>query len=213
MNISNVTSKVALSIIIVGIFTIVVFIASGSNKLDVTFFVITLPLATFIFFFGFAMGQNFASPVKKILKRATDLSKGDLTTRVYLETKDEFGELAKIFNKIAEDMAESRSKAEKTEKVVDLKVRAKTQDLEEIINNLDQKFKNRTIELERIAGESENLKEQIKNREKQAVDLKMELNRLKEKLGINKVRKENNNNNNHNNNNSNNRQNGNNIVV
>lgn len=190
MKISNVTFKIALPIIIIGIFTIVIFIALGYTKLNLSFYIVILLLCIFIFLFGFATGQDFASPVRKLLKRATDLSKGDLTTRVYLETKDEFGELAQIFNKIAEELEESHSKAEKTEKSVDIKVRAKTQDLEEVINALDQKVKNRTIELERIINESDKLKGEVKNKEKEALDFKIELDQLKEKLGMNKAKKE-----------------------
>lgn len=187
---SNVTFRIALPIIIIGIFTIVVFVALGTSKLSFSFYVVIFLLAVFIFLFGFAIGQEFSSPVKKLLKRAIELSQGDLATRVYLETKDEFGELAKIFNKIAENLEESHSKVEKTEKSVDIKVRAKTQDLEEVINSLDQKVKNRTIELARIIDESEKLKDEVKNKEKEAVDFKIELNQLKEKLGINKNKKE-----------------------
>ncbi len=191
MDISKITFKIALPIIIIGVFTIVVFIATGSSNINFGFYVVVLLLSIFIFLFGFATGQELASPVKKLLKRATDLSKGDLTTRVYLETKDEFGELAQIFNKIAQELEESHSKAEKTEKSVDIKVRAKTQDLEETINALDQKVKNRTIELERIMGESEKLKEEIKNKEKEAIDFKTELDQLREKMGNGRPKKEN----------------------
>ncbi|MBI2053942.1 MAG: HAMP domain-containing protein [Candidatus Staskawiczbacteria bacterium] len=190
MNISAITVKIALPIIIIGIFTIVVFIALESSKTNTGFYIVVFLLSVFIFLFGFATGQNFAMPIRKILKRATELSQGDLTTRVYLETKDEFGELAKIFNRIAEDLEKSRSESEKTEKSVDIKVRAKTQNLEETIGALEQKVRNRTIELERLLEESENLKEGSRNKEKEAIALKAEISKLKEDLGIDKSRKE-----------------------
>ena len=111
--------------------------------------------ANYVFLFGFATGQRFAVPVKKLLKRATDLSEGDLKTRVYLENKDELGDLAKIFNKIADELEKSHSKTETTEKSVGIKVKARTKVLEETINALEQKVKNRTLELQRIVDESE----------------------------------------------------------
>lgn len=191
MNISAITVRIALPIIIIGTFTIVVFIALGSNKIDIGFYTVVFLLSIFIFLFGFAIGQNFSLPVRKILKRATELSQGDLKTRVYLETKDEFGELAKIFNRIAEDLEKSRSEAEKTEKSVDIKVRAKTQDLEETIGALEQKVRNRTVELERLVDESEKFKEESKKKEKEALALKAEINQLKEELGQSKDGKEN----------------------
>ncbi|TSC95032.1 MAG: methyl-accepting chemotaxis protein [Parcubacteria group bacterium Licking1014_1] len=180
--ISNISFKIALPIILVGLFIIVIFIALESEKLDAGFYIVLLSLVVYIFLFGFATGQNFALPVKRILKKATELSEGDLTSRVYLETKDEFSELAKIFNRIAENLEESRSMTEKTEKSVDMKVKAKTQDLEETINALEQKVKNRSIELERIISESENFKEEVSNKAKEVSELKEEINNLRLKI-------------------------------
>ena len=180
---NSISFKIALPIIFTGFFIIVVFIALESNKLDIGFYIVLLLLAVYIFLFGFAIGQNFASPVKRLLKRATELSKGDLTTRVYSEAKDEFGELAKIFNKIAEELEESRSTTEKAEKSVDIKVRARTQAIEETICALEQKVENRTKEVERLGTMSESFRAIAKSREIEIAELKKELDNLKSKIG------------------------------
>ncbi len=146
----KVSFKVALPVILAGMFAIVVFIALNPEGLSPSFYVILFLLSVFIFFYGLHVGQSVAQPIEKILKRAVDLSKGDTKARFYLETKDEFGELAQIFNKIADDIENSRNKAENSEKSVNIKVKAKTQDLEEVISALEQKVKNRTIEVERL---------------------------------------------------------------
>lgn len=179
---SNVSLKIAIPIIIVGLFIITIFIALNYERLDANFYIVFALTAIYIFLFGFATGQRFAVPVKKLLKRATDLSEGDLTTRIYLETKDEFGDLAKIFNKIADELEESRSKTETTEKSVGIRVKARTQALEETINALEQKVKNRTLELQRIVDESEKIQEKTKVKETETEQLKKELNNLKESL-------------------------------
>lgn len=183
MKISNISLKIAIPIIVAGIFIIAVFIALNYEKLDRSFYIVFVLVAIYIFLFGFATGQRFTIPVKKLLKRATDLSEGDLTTRIYLETKDEFGDLAKIFNKIADELEESRSKTETTEKSVDIKVKARTQALEETINALEQKVRNRTLELQRIADESKKIQEKTKTKETETDQLKRELNSLRESLG------------------------------
>lgn len=152
---NNISFKIALPIILTGIFIIVIFMALESDKLNASFYIVFLLIAIYVFLFGFATGQKFSSPVKKILQKATDLSEGNLATRVYIEDKDELGELARIFNRIAEGLEESRNKTEKSEKSVDIKVRARTQALEETICALEQKVKNRTIELERLISELE----------------------------------------------------------
>lgn len=146
----KISIKVALPVILAGMFAIIVFIALSPEGLETSFYIILFLLSVFIFFYGLYVGQSVANPIEKILKRAVDLSKGDTKARFYLETKDEFGELAQIFNKIADDLENSRNKAQDSEKSVNIKVKAKTADLEEIINALEQKVKNRTIEIERL---------------------------------------------------------------
>ena len=180
---SKLTSKIAIPIILVGVFAIVVFITIGYERLEPSFYIVLFFFTIYVFFFGLATGQNLASPVKKLLDRATELSKGNLTSRVYLETKDEFSELGRVFNKIAEELETSHAQEASTEKSVDIKVRARTQALEEIINALDQKVKNRTVELERLIKESSALQEEAKNKEVEANLLKKELAVFKQRLG------------------------------
>jgi len=127
----------------------------------------------YVFFFVLAIGQNLSSPVKKLLDKATELSKGNLSSRVYIESKDELSELAAIFNKIAEELQQSSTQEDVLQKSVDMKVRAKTQELQEIITALEQKVKNRTVELDKIITELERLKLETKFNE---------LNSLKQKI-------------------------------
>jgi methyl-accepting chemotaxis protein len=156
--------------------------ALNYEKLTIEFYLVLFLLTVFVFFFGFAIGQSFASPIKKLLNKAVELSGGNLSSRAYLETKDELAELASVFNKIAQELEESRILQRETEKSVDIKVKARTQALEETINALEQKVKNRTIEMERIIDESEKLHEKTKIKEVEIAELKEEIKKLKEKL-------------------------------
>ncbi|MCX6722445.1 MAG: HAMP domain-containing protein [Candidatus Staskawiczbacteria bacterium] len=158
------TTKTAISMILVGIFVIFAFIATTYEQLQPSSYVILLLLFIFMFFFGIAMGQRYTSPIKKILNNATELSKGNLSSRIYLESKDELSELANTFNKIAEELQVSREQEANVEKNVAVKVRAKTQELEETIKALEQKVRNRTIELEKLMKESSQLQETIKTK-------------------------------------------------
>jgi len=146
---SKISSKIMFPIVLAGAFVAVILISLEYDKLSLSSYLVLLLLFLFVFFFGFTTGQSLSSPVQKILDRAIDLNKGDLKTRVYLETKDELADLAKAFNQIAEKLEESRYNEEQAEKSIDVKVRAKTKSLEETIIALEQKIKNRTIELER----------------------------------------------------------------
>lgn len=158
---TSIAFKVALPMILASIFIMVCFIALEPQAMNIGFFIVIFLICVFVFFYGFSTGQKVAFPVKRLLKRAIDLSQGDLKSRFYMETKDEFGELASIFNKIADELEESRGNKEKTEQSVDIKVKARTQELEETINALEQKVKNRTAELERKIEESESVQREV----------------------------------------------------
>ncbi|MDO8530366.1 MAG: HAMP domain-containing protein [bacterium] len=157
---SSISLRIAYPIIIAGLFIMVAFIALNYQSLSTSFYIIFSLLIIYIFLFGFATGQNFASPLKKLLRSADNLSKGDLKSRFYSESKDELGELARVFNRIAEDLEESRGQTETMEKSVDIKVQARTRALEETINALEQKIKNRTVELEKMVQEMDKIKAQ-----------------------------------------------------
>ncbi|MCX6719560.1 MAG: HAMP domain-containing protein [Candidatus Staskawiczbacteria bacterium] len=180
---SKISSKIAVPIMLVGFFAIAVFIGIDHEKLNPEFYIILGLFIVYVFLFGLAIGQNLSSPVKKLLDKANELSKGNLSSRVYLETKDEFAELAKAFNKIAEDLEESHVQGENAEKSVGIKVKARTQELEETIQALEQKVKNRTIELERLVGESSKLQADAKNKEIEVGQLRKEMSSFKQKLG------------------------------
>jgi methyl-accepting chemotaxis protein len=192
---SKLAVKVATPIILAGVFAITIFIALDYERLGLSFFIVLLLLTLFVFFFGFAIGQNFSSPIKKLLERATELSRGNLSSRAYIETKDELSQLAKVFNEIAEELEQSRCQEQSAEKSVDLKVRARTQALEETINALEQKVRNRTIEQERLLSETQKLQQQTKTKEKELTQLKNEFSELKSKMPkpkiIKKVQEEN----------------------
>ncbi len=177
----KISFKVALPVILAGMFAVVVFLALNPEGLDPSFYIILFLLSVFIFFYGLHVGQTVSAPVQKILKRAINLSNGDLKTRFYLETKDEFGELAQIFNKIADDLETSRANAANSEKSVGIKVKAKTQDLQETINALEQKVKNRTIEIEKLMQEAAKLQGQAQERVAEATDIKSEIDKIKAK--------------------------------
>jgi len=185
------TFKIALPIILVGVFTILSLSVIERGKLDSSFYIIILFLIVYVFFFGLAIGQNIVFPVRKLLDKAIKLSEGDLSSRVYIETKDELSELAEAFNKIAEELEASRCKEGDMEKSIGIKVVARTKDLEETITALEQKVKNRTIELERLINESNKLKEDLNGKKTETSQLIKDLDGVKKKMtGSNKIKQE-----------------------
>lgn len=163
---AKISSKIALPIILSGLFAIVVFVAAIYQNLNAGFYIILLLFAVYVFSFGFSIGKRLESPFEKLLARAKDINRGDLDSRVFLDTKDQIEELAKIFNEIAEKLQQSQAQADVAEKSVDIKVRARTQAMEETIVALEQKIQNRTIELQRKIEELESMQKEAEELKK-----------------------------------------------
>src|SRR3989344_4923550 len=158
---STLSFKIAYPIVIAGFFVIVSVIALNYNSLNASFYIILSFLTVYLFLFGFATGQNFAAPVKRLLKKADDLSRGDLKSRFY---------------------SESNTENEKIEKSVGIKVEAETQSLNDIINALEQKVQNRTLEVQKMVRDLEKFKEYSGEKEADSIVLKNQILELKEKL-------------------------------
>lgn len=182
---NKLTPKIAFPIILAGIFAILAFVGINYEQLSPSFYIIILLLIFFIFSFGLAVGERLSSPIKELLDRAEEVSKGNLSSRAYLKTKDEVSQLAEVFNKLAEELKASREQEVFAEKSVGIKVMAKTRDLEETITALEQKVKNRTVELERLIAESAKLQADAGSKEVEVAQLKSELESLKQKIGKN----------------------------
>lgn len=179
--------KIAFSIITAGVFVIVAFIGYNYQNLNSGTYVILYLLTIFIFLFGLTAGQNITMPLKKLLEDADSFSKGDLKRRGNLHSKDEIGELTKIFNKIAEE-TEKRNDENETLKIsADIKARTRILILEEVVNALERKIKNRTLEFQSIIGDSEKLKEQIRVRDREIAELKNQMGKSKKKKDTNKL--------------------------
>ncbi len=168
---SSISSKIAFPIIITGLFIIVVFMASTYQTLDSNFYIVLIPLTAFLFLFGFAIGQKLATPVKNLLKDVDYLSKGNLKVRFSPEGQDELGQLARAFNKVAEEFEKSNSEI----KTLDTKIKLRTKTLEEIISILEQKIKNRTLEFQNAVDDLEITQVQLKSKDTEIADLKNQI--------------------------------------
>lgn len=174
--------KTSFSLVILGIFLIVIFAALNYQQLGIESYLILSLLLIFTFLFSFVITKRFVFPVEKIIRRATELSKGSLKTRIYLETKDEFEELAKVFNQIAEELEKSHSMVEKAKDTVSIKVRARTKELEENIKVLEGKVKNRARDLQKMIDEFEKFQRLVVGKELEIIKLKKGTKELKGEL-------------------------------
>lgn len=163
--------RVAFTIIVAGLFVVAAFLAINYDALNQNFFFILVPLVGFLFFFGFAVGQRLVLPVKKLLEVAEPLENGNGRSRMYLKTQDEIGQLARTFNKIAEKFEEHKSKIE----TLDVNVKLRTRALEEIIDILERKIKNRTADWRQAVEELERAHAHLEMKNREIVDLQKRL--------------------------------------
>jgi MFS family permease len=79
-------------------------------------------------------------------------------------------------------LLEAREEIETTKNVLEVKVRARTRELRELAQNLDQQVKEKTKELEKKIEEMERFNRLVVGRELRMVELKKEVEKLKEEL-------------------------------
>jgi signal transduction histidine kinase len=83
---------------------------------------------------GILLSFQVANPIIRPIQRLTEVTKklasGDLSQRAVIDSKDEVGALAMAFNRMAEDLADSKEKIDQYSKTLEKKVQQRTQDLE-----------------------------------------------------------------------------------
>lgn len=146
------------------------------------FFLIIFLVLISISFFSFLISQKFAFSIEKLKWALKELKEGNPKIRVYFESKDELGELAFLFNQIAKEFQDNQLMVEQTKKFVDLKVRARTKELEEIIENLKREIKEKMFEIQKKNAEFEDFQKLTIDREKRMIELKEEIKKLKKEL-------------------------------
>ncbi len=154
---SRFSIKIAYTIIITGLFVITVFVGLNYDMLNPATYAVLFMLAACVILFGFAMGHNFGAPMKKLLYRAEELSRGRMA-RFDGHDKDEMGKLGRALNKIAYELSRNKHEMAELEKSVESKVKVRTGHLYEIIVALEQKVKNRMHEYEQLLYELEKIK-------------------------------------------------------
>lgn len=103
-----------------------------------TLFMICLAAMVLAIILAIIEARHLAKPVKALKKGALALASGDLSYRVQISNDDEFGELARFFNRLAESldrdrirMEEQRAEIERYSQTLEVKVAERTQALHE----------------------------------------------------------------------------------
>ncbi|MBD3208526.1 MAG: HAMP domain-containing protein [Candidatus Nealsonbacteria bacterium] len=120
-------------------------------------------------------------PIKKLRETAKEMAQGNLEIRTNIKTNDEIEDLSKEFDTMAEKLKKSKDSLE-------TKVKERTKELEELTKTLEKRVDQRTTELKSKLEELERFRKFAVDRETRMIELKKEVDKLKERL---KQRKEN----------------------
>ena len=103
------------------------------------------------------------------------IGQGNLGHIIKIKTGDEVEDLADSFNQMSSDLKKSRTAIEESKDVLEIKVVARTKELNELNKNLEGKVGERTKELQKRLDELERFHRLTVGRELKMVELKKEL--------------------------------------
>ena len=100
-------------------------------------------ITIFIGFVSYYFSKRITNPLKILANDLEIIGKGNLEHRIKIRTGDEVEELAESFNRMAEDLKKSRNTLEESKEVLEVRVEARTRELQELNTNLEEKVKQR----------------------------------------------------------------------
>jgi len=130
----------------------------------------------------FLILRIIVDPLKKMTVACEEVRKGNLDVKIPVISKTEIGELATTFNEMIKDLRESHAASEESKKVLEIKVKARTRELQELAEKQEERVKERTKELQEKIEELERFSRLTVGRELKMVELKREIKKLEEEL-------------------------------
>ncbi|OGW80259.1 MAG: hypothetical protein A3G33_06190 [Omnitrophica bacterium RIFCSPLOWO2_12_FULL_44_17] len=133
------------------------------DRLFFRYFIVVIVMVIIMSFLGVIFGERLSKPIVELSRAAGHISEGNLDYRIHIRSNDEIGQLAQSFNQMAVK-------------------------LKELYSNMENQIRRRTSQLgeakeilERRVEELEQINKVTIGRELKMVELKKEIERLKEK--------------------------------
>ncbi|MBN2735511.1 MAG: SpoIIE family protein phosphatase [Spirochaetales bacterium] len=86
-------------------------------------FIITIMVASFHIGFGLILHRLLIRPIQILSEKSNEISKGNLSARVNLKRKDEFGSLSEAFNSMAKSVQDTIIQLDKANKIMKLELK------------------------------------------------------------------------------------------
>ena len=150
-------------------------------KIQIIIFTISALILT-IYLMGKGINKVVVSPIRKFQKGVEKISGGNLENRINIKTGDEIESLAKEFNLMIERLQRAKKDAEEAKSILEIKVEARTRQLQELNEGLEEKVEERTKELLKRLGRLEEYQQLNMGRDLRVSKLNQEIRGLKEEI-------------------------------
>jgi nitrate/nitrite-specific signal transduction histidine kinase len=123
--------------------------------------------------------KSIVNPIRKITTSCEDVRRGNFDVELESDWHTEIGELAEAFNRMLKDIKESHQSLEEAKAVLEIRVAARTRELQDLAQSLEEQVKARTSDLQEKMKELERFNRLAIDRELKMIELKKELKKLK----------------------------------
>ena len=123
--------------------------------------------------------KSIVNPIKKITASCENVRRGNFDFELEGDWRTEIGELAETFNKMLRDIKESHQNLEEAKAVLEIRVAARTRELQDLTQGLEEQVKARTSDLQEKMKELERFNRLAVDRELKMIELKKELKKIK----------------------------------
>ncbi len=135
-----------------------------------------------IILLSFLISRRTMGPLRNLSLVSKKVARGNLKARAEVFSKDEFGEVAENFNKMIEDLEQAKKGMEEERDILEIKVNARTKELNELNEQLEGKVQKRTEEMKKKLDELEKMSKLMVGRELKMIELKKALKKAKEEI-------------------------------
>lgn len=148
----------------------------GNQIIIFSIFVLFISVITGLFY-----GKTISKSIEKLADVAQKIASGDIKQRAVIESKDEMGYLANVFNHMIEKIEKDQKDLKEAEEKLEIRVKERTLELGTLKDNLEKIVTEKTEGLQKNIEELERFKSLAVGRELKMIELKKEMEKLKEK--------------------------------
>jgi len=123
--------------------------------------------------------KNF---LKKIIKGIEEVGKGNFDYEIKIDSRGGLGKVVLLFNEMARQLKQTKTASEETKAALEIKLLARTEELEELAESREDIIEKRTKELLERLEELEKFHRLAVGRELKMIELKKELKELEARV-------------------------------